>query len=430
MTLRQLGEWNGYRAGRPDKMLRIGVDLSEMIDTILTVSPHIPLLEAFFLELCTFLDNNVVVTFVRDSSGPDRHDKYRYAETSDQQHDKRGFPWWVQPCQELIQYFNFNFYCAPCEADAELAKLNSLGLVDVIIVRDADVFALGALCVLRRIRPPHTYAVYTADAIEHVDGVQLTRGGIFLYSLLKGNRYSNPINSISYETAFELARSGLGNDLVNVLDAHNTTGSLSSIPVTEVCAWINKFQVEIVSNQSGYLTSPMPELAARLPRSFPFHGISLYSRPMSSWAPPFTPPDSSLWIPREPVISKIAEFCSLHLGWTTALDLARKFATSLWTGVLLRLLALSDVVYEPNLKVFATPFHASTARQIEFYDHPTSGKPRARLRLSTIRLMSHFDMDLDALNHDENNHLTWVQITVPRHHLPAGVLPFEPVNVA
>ncbi|KAF9524381.1 hypothetical protein CPB83DRAFT_773806 [Crepidotus variabilis] len=322
-----------------------------MIDTILTVSPHVPLLEAFFLELCTFLNNNVVVIFVRDSSGPDRQDKYRYAETSDQQHDEKGFPWWVQPCQELIQYFNFNFYrvctfltqqtcaIAPCEADAELAKLNGLGLVDVIIVRDADVFALGALCVLRRIRLPHTYAVYTADAIEHVDGVQLTHGGIFLYSLLKGNRYSNPFNDLSYETAFELARSGLGDDLVNILVAHNTTGSLSSIPANEIRAWIDNFQVEMVSNSSGYLTSPMPELAARLPRLFPFQGISMYSRPMSSWTPPFTPPDSSLWTPREPVISKIAEFCSSHLGWMTALDLARKFATSLWTGVLLRLLS-------------------------------------------------------------------------------------------
>lgn len=38
---------------------------------------------------------------------------------------------------------------APGEAEAELAQLNKLGFIDVVITEDSDTLAFGATCVLR-----------------------------------------------------------------------------------------------------------------------------------------------------------------------------------------------------------------------------------------------------------------------------------------
>jgi 5'-3' exonuclease len=38
---------------------------------------------------------------------------------------------------------------APGEAEAELAQLNKLGFIDVVITEDSDALAFGATCVLR-----------------------------------------------------------------------------------------------------------------------------------------------------------------------------------------------------------------------------------------------------------------------------------------
>lgn len=39
---------------------------------------------------------------------------------------------------------------APAEAEAELAELNRLGLIDAIVTEDSDAFVFGAQCVIRR----------------------------------------------------------------------------------------------------------------------------------------------------------------------------------------------------------------------------------------------------------------------------------------
>ena len=40
-------------------------------------------------------------------------------------------------------------YQAPGEAEAELAMLNSLGVIDVVITDDSDAFIFGAICIIR-----------------------------------------------------------------------------------------------------------------------------------------------------------------------------------------------------------------------------------------------------------------------------------------
>lgn len=39
---------------------------------------------------------------------------------------------------------------APGEAEAELAKLNALGIIDAIITSDSDAVVFGAQCIIRK----------------------------------------------------------------------------------------------------------------------------------------------------------------------------------------------------------------------------------------------------------------------------------------
>lgn len=118
-------------------------------------------LKIFFNKLSTYLKYPITFVFVFD--GDERPNSKRG-------HAVRSTPpWWTGPSQELINHFGFHVhqvcffvsmkFClflnqllsqAPGEAEAELAKLNLLGLIDGVITSDSDIFIFGASCVLRR----------------------------------------------------------------------------------------------------------------------------------------------------------------------------------------------------------------------------------------------------------------------------------------
>jgi 5'-3' exonuclease len=78
---------------------------------------------------------------------------------------------WAGPCKRLLEIFGFMIHevsvmirvlsCwplitglmhqAPGEAEAELAKLNAVGLVDAVFTSDSDALVFGARCVIRRL---------------------------------------------------------------------------------------------------------------------------------------------------------------------------------------------------------------------------------------------------------------------------------------
>lgn len=80
-------------------------------------------------------------------------------------------PQWAGPCKRLLEIFGFMIHevsvmirvlsCwplitglmhqAPGEAEAELAKLNAVGLVDAVFTSDSDALVFGARCVIRRL---------------------------------------------------------------------------------------------------------------------------------------------------------------------------------------------------------------------------------------------------------------------------------------
>ncbi|KAJ7106638.1 PIN domain-like protein, partial [Mycena epipterygia] len=57
--------------------------------------------------------------------------------------------WLTARLQDLTTAFGYHFYTAPGEAEAELAYLNKLGFIDVVITEDSDAVVFGAPHVIR-----------------------------------------------------------------------------------------------------------------------------------------------------------------------------------------------------------------------------------------------------------------------------------------
>ncbi|KAG9080858.1 hypothetical protein FRC06_006063 [Ceratobasidium sp. 370] len=139
--------------------------------------------------------------------------------------------------KNMISAFGFEWRTAPGEAEAELAYLNNIGVIDAILSDDVDNFLFGARVVIRN--PSGTLSgnrsnpvlnkhgkddgmhvmVYRAADIEKDPACRLTRGGMILIGLLSGGDYDSGAKRCGPKTALALAQLGLGDEL---LDAFQT----------------------------------------------------------------------------------------------------------------------------------------------------------------------------------------------------------------
>ncbi|KAG9121380.1 hypothetical protein FRC07_002688 [Ceratobasidium sp. 392] len=139
--------------------------------------------------------------------------------------------------KNMISAFGFEWRTAPGEAEAELAYLNNIGVIDAILSDDVDNFLFGARVVIRN--PSGTLSgnrsnpvlnkegkddgmhvmVYRAEDIEKDPACRLTRGGMILIGLLSGGDYDSGAKRCGPKTALALAQLGLGDEL---LDAFQT----------------------------------------------------------------------------------------------------------------------------------------------------------------------------------------------------------------
>jgi holliday junction resolvase YEN1 len=54
------------------------------------------------------------------------------------------------PFQKITIGTDYDTRQAPGEAEAELALMNSLGIIDAVITDDSDIFLFGAVTVIRK----------------------------------------------------------------------------------------------------------------------------------------------------------------------------------------------------------------------------------------------------------------------------------------
>ncbi|KAL4065527.1 PIN domain-like protein [Scleroderma yunnanense] len=105
-------------------------------------------------------------------------------------HVKNAPHFLTQHFQELLSAFGFTWHKALGEAEAELAKLNTVGIIDAIFSDDSDILLFGAPCMIQSSLQHECYnviEVFMEDALEH--GAHLTQGGLLLIALMSSCNY-------------------------------------------------------------------------------------------------------------------------------------------------------------------------------------------------------------------------------------------------
>ncbi|EIW78450.1 PIN domain-like protein [Coniophora puteana RWD-64-598 SS2] len=245
-------------------------------------------------------------------------------------HVRTSSPFPVKGLKAFIRAMGFDCHDAPGEAEAELAALNGLGVIDAVMTTDSDAFLFGAKCVLRMYvinHDPYTIQLYTQERLTNT--VDLSRGGLVLMALLVGGDYHPGLPGCGTATAYALAQYGFGDDLVDAM-LHADQPNLSAFLATL------RGQISHAANvdPKGLFRSKRPSISASLTREFPnVNVLNAYMHPATSVTRgdplPILSPLMKIDIPR------LAELCQRHLCWTSQ-EVMCKFRPKVWHVAFLR----------------------------------------------------------------------------------------------
>ncbi|KAI6160977.1 PIN domain-like protein, partial [Pisolithus thermaeus] len=222
----------------------------------------------------------------------------------------------AQCFQELLTAFGFNWHVALGEAEAELAYLQLLGLIDTVATPDNDVLLFGATCVIRSIPHIGRYKdvhIYTPDAIEKHPSLKW--GNLLLVALMSCTDDNDGHRWCSVEVAHHLAYYGIGRTL---LDA------AISLQFVEFMNFVAKWHVSICkvlrTDPQSLLGGRHHELACIIKEEcieFPDPAIlAMYLLPLTSWSDGRSPITATT--SHQPNLQSVAAFCLQHLSWSLA----------------------------------------------------------------------------------------------------------------
>ncbi|KAJ7622226.1 PIN domain-like protein, partial [Roridomyces roridus] len=294
-----------------------------------------PELRALLYKLVQLVQAGVVAVFVFD--GPERPAVKRGKQVKTKPH------WLVKGFIEMIEIFGFYHHQAPGEADAELAYLDRLQLIDGILTDDGDVALFGARRIIRKMNKANLdeITVYTSASMEEDPAVQLTQGGFLLLALMSGGDYNTVgVPGCGIGVAHALARCGFGDSL---LEACNS-------PVIDLAlflpGWRKGIRKELVTNSRGYLQSRKLALARKIDSTFPDTSVlDLYTHPTTSWSPGFSIPAFDSWIIKVPDLANLAKYCHEKFGWSSNV-IKTKFEKSLYPSLFVRRLTMPLDVHQ------------------------------------------------------------------------------------
>ncbi|KAI9430462.1 PIN domain-like protein [Lactarius indigo] len=320
----------------------------------------------------------------------------------------KGKHWLVDSMKEFIEAFGFEWRMAPGEAEAELAHLNSIGVIDAVLSDDVDNFLFGAKTVIRstsvnlsgnskhtmknadgRVDDNHS-TVYTSAEILMHPSVQLTRGGLILIGLLSGGDYHTGLPRCGPGTAHGLAKCGFGDELLKAAQSL-TRDELLDFLIT----WCRDLRSELRTNSRGHLGSKKPSLAKAVPDTFPDVDVLLsYTNPIisatdASACHTHTPPR---W-EREPDLGKLAHLCELRFEWGLKDIIIKRFRTILWPSIVLSALRRSALEAAAVTTADVLESRGVPGRKER---GPLQAAPSKRLALSSLGPGAHDTGDGDA----------------------------------
>ncbi|KIJ96170.1 hypothetical protein K443DRAFT_124563 [Laccaria amethystina LaAM-08-1] len=306
-SLSQLTLSEGFEKNRNGHhTIMVGVDASIWLHQTQAVFHHArhsqtgenPELRTLFHKLNHFLNQSANVVFVFD--GNERPSMKRGKHVHTREH------WLAKRFQEFARAFGFSVHIAPGEAEAELALLNKLGIINIVVTDDSDALVFGATCILRNWnvkKDKDDVKLYTSEGIQTTASVCLTQGGMLLIAILCGGDYDKVgLAGCGKAMAHGLARTTLGDELLAATkDSSEEELAIFLVP------WCQQLRDELSSNKQGFLKCRCPALANAFHSDFPQPSIILkYVQPITSWTGGRPLPPFSAWVHHNPDLAEMA----------------------------------------------------------------------------------------------------------------------------
>ncbi|KAI1790600.1 hypothetical protein LXA43DRAFT_946919 [Ganoderma leucocontextum] len=351
-SLTHLSVKDGFEANPDGKRgFRVGIDASIWFyHATYGREGENPELRTLFFRCTRLMSMPFLPLFVFD--GPKRPEIKRGKRVSGKNH------WMVQGMQEIIAAFGFEWRMAPGEAEAELAYLNRIGVIDAVLSDDVDTFLFGAKMVVRN---PSTnlsgnrnhslknaagkddgnhVMTYAASDILARDDIQLTQGGLILIGVLRGGDYSDGLRGCGVQTAHGLAKAGFGDTLLRAA----RTLSRDDLEAFLV-GWREDIRKELKTNAKGCLQRKCVALAKTIPEDFPDVELVLaYTNPVTSEAKGRAHRNANVDWDKEPDLGRIAGLCEMYFEWGVREVIIKRFRTVLWLSAVLRILRRAAIL--------------------------------------------------------------------------------------
>ncbi|CCF52440.1 hypothetical protein NDA11_006921 [Ustilago hordei] len=357
--------------------LRLGIDASLwLFHAQQSSGGSNPYLRLLFYRLAKLLTLPVLPLFVFD--GSERPTWKRGKQVKGKQHAIE------HPFTQLIEAFGFQWCRARGEAEAELAWLNTEGVVDAVLTDDSDALLFGAQTVVRNWgrnlsgtkafnrttsggsdvfqdeesssttvggggglqltgsdRDLRITLYKASDMLSHPD-LGLDQNGLILIALMSGGDYDTTgLLQCGVKIAIALARGGFGTSLISAFKSSYPT--LTSAAQTcfrfasFLSTWLEEVREELRTNNLGFLPSRRPKLASTIKDSFlatpeSRRVLAFYVYPLTSNK------GSSVKMEGkggEPDLQRLASLVQLYFQWSKEAILG-KFRRVLGPGVVVR----------------------------------------------------------------------------------------------
>ncbi|KAI0656316.1 hypothetical protein C8Q70DRAFT_1056865 [Cubamyces menziesii] len=435
-SLTHLAVKDGFEANPDGKRgFRVGIDASIWFyHATYGREGENPELRTLFFRCTRLMSMPFLPLFVFD--GPKRPDVKRGKRITGKNH------WMVQGMQEIITAFGFEWRMAPGEAEAELAYLNRIGVIDAVLSDDVDTFLFGAKTVVRNPNATlsgnrahslrnaagkddgnHSMVYRSEDILNHED-IKLTQGGLILIGILRGGDYCQEgLDGCGVAIAHGLAKSGFGDSLLKA------ARTMSRDDLEEFLdEWRDEIRKELRTNARGHLPRKSPKLAQSIPEDFPNIDVVLaYTNPVTSESKGPGYKNAVVNWDKEPDLGKIAGLCEMYFEWGIKEIIIKRFRTVLWPSAVLRILRRAVILKDRKAALLASRSTAtghlapSTPRKNGKERRAPPGTPSSMIakHFSTMRLDSpqaSRHAALDEEDEDEDGERLIVKIHSSRRH--------------
>lgn len=215
---------------------------------------------------------------------------------------------------ELLTAFGFKWHVAPGEAEAELAYLQSLGLVDAVVTPYNDALLFGATCIVCSVPNSDRYEdvyFYSPDALEK--HASLEWGDLLLVRLMSSTDNDAGCRWCSVEVACRLAYYGFGRTLLDAAVSFQFIEYMDFVAKwrDDICDVLTTDPLHLLRGRHYEIARIIKEECTEFPDPVL---LTMYLLPRTSWSEGHSP--ITVTTSRQPDLQSLATFCQQHLSWS------------------------------------------------------------------------------------------------------------------